>query len=403
MASHLLPVFARLPVAFERGDGAWLTATDGTRYLDFGSGIAVTALGHSHPHLVEAVSEQANKLWHVSSLYQSPEAERLAGRLCAASFADYAFFANSGAEAVECAIKMARKYHAASGHPERFRIVTFDGAFHGRTLATLAATGNQKYLDGFGPVVEGFDQVPLGDLEAVKGAISDATAAIMIEPIQAEGGVREPPSQFLKSLRALCDQHGMLLVFDEVQTSIGRTGELFCYQRTGVTPDIMPVAKAIGGGFPLGACLATAEAAKGMTPGTHGSTFGGNLLAMAAANAVLDIVLAPGFLDTARRNSLLLKQRLAELKDRHGSVIAEVRGEGMLIGMRAVGPSGEFVDALRAERLLTVGAGENVVRLLPPLIIGETEIDEAIGMIDRACRRVEQAQQAAPAKQGAVG
>jgi acetylornithine/N-succinyldiaminopimelate aminotransferase len=402
MTSHLLPVFARIDLAFERGEGAWLIATDGTRYLDFGSGIAVTGLGHAHPHLVEALHEQAQKLWHTSSLYQSPEAERLATRLCEASFADFVFFANSGAEANECAIKMARKYHAVAGQPDRFRIVTFEGAFHGRTLATLAATGSKKYLDGFGPVAEGFDQVALGDLEAVKRVIGPATAAIMIEPIQAEGGVREPSHQFVRALRQLCDQHGMLLVFDEVQTSIGRTGDFFAYERTGITPDVMTVAKAIGGGFPLGACLATKDAAKGMTPGTHGSTFGGNLLAMAASNAVLDVVLAPGFLDGVRHNALLLKQRLAEIRDRHAGVIAEVRGEGLLIGLRAVGPSGELVDALRAEKLLTIGAGENVVRLLPPLIIGEPEIDQAVAMIDRACTRIERAQSAS-AKQGALG
>jgi len=395
-----MPVFARIDLAFERGDGAWLVATNGERYLDFGSGIAVTALGHSHPHLVEALTRQAAKLLHVSNLYRIPEGELLADRLCAASFADVVFFANSGAEAVECAIKTARKYHAVSGRPERFRIVTFEGAFHGRTLATLAATGQAKYLDGFGPVVEGFDQVAVGDVDALERVVGPHTAAILIEPIQAEGGVRVVPHHVLKSLRQLCDQHRLLLVFDEVQTSIGRTGEFFAYQRTGVEPDIMAVAKAIGGGFPLGACLATAEAAKGMTPGTHGSTFGGNLMAMAAGNAVLDIVLAPGFLDTVQRTALLLKQRVAELKDRHGDVIAEIRGEGLLIGMRAVGPSAEFVAALRAEKLLTVGAGDNVVRLLPPLIIGEKEIDIAVAMIDRACTRL--SQQAA-AKQGALG
>jgi len=389
-----MPVFARIDLAFERGDGAWLVATNGDRYLDFGSGIAVTALGHSHPHLVEALTRQAAKLMHVSNLYRIPEGERLADRLCAASFADVVFFANSGAEAVECAIKTARKYHAVSGRPERFRFVTFEGAFHGRTLATLAATGQEKYLDGFGPVVEGFDQVAVGDVDALKRVIGPHTAAILIEPIQAEGGVRVVPHHVLKSLRQLCDQHGLLLVFDEVQTSIGRTGELFAYQRTGVEPDIMAVAKGIGGGFPLGACLATAEAAKGMTPGTHGSTFGGNLLAMAAGNAVLDIVLAPGFLDTVQRNALLLKQRVAELKDRHADVIAEIRGEGLLVGVRAVVPAGELVDALRAEKMITVAAGDNVVRLLPPLIVSEQEIMEGVARLERACERLRQSQKA---------
>jgi acetylornithine/N-succinyldiaminopimelate aminotransferase len=394
VTSHLLPVFNRIDLEFERGEGCWLVATSGERYLDFGTGIAVNSLGHSHPHLVEKLTEQVGKLWHTSNLYKMPEGERLATRLCEASFADTVFFTNSGAEANECAIKIARKYHAANGAPERYRIITFDGAFHGRTLATLAATGQKKYLDGFGPVVDGFDQVPLGDLEAVKKAIGPHTAAILIEPLQAEGGIRNVAPQFLKTLRQLCDQNGLLLVCDEVQTGVGRTGEMFAYQRAGITPDIMTLAKGIGGGFPFGACLATTEAAKGMTPGTHGSTFAGNQLAMAAGNAVLDVVLAPGFLDKVRRNALLLKQRLAEIKDRHGGVIEEVRGEGMLIGMRAAVPMGQLVDALRAEKLLTVAAGENVVRLLPPLIASEAEIDQAVDMIDRACTRIERAKAA---------
>ena len=402
MTSHLLPAYARANLAFERGEGAWLIATDGERYLDFTSGVAVNALGHAHPHLIKALGEQAQKLWHVSNLFRIPEGERLAERLCAATFADLVFFANSGAEALECAIKTARKYHAVGGQPERFRIITFEGAFHGRTLATLAAGGQQKYLEGFGPVAEGFDQVPFADFEAVKRKLAPETAAILIEPIQAEGGVRVVPPQVLKALRGLCDQHGLLLVLDEVQTGIGRTGELFAYQRAGIEPDIMAIAKAIGGGFPLGACLATAEAARGMTPGTHGSTFGGNPLAMAAGNAVLDVVLAPGFLDRVRRTAILFKQRLAELKDRHPAVIAEVRGEGLLLGLRAVTPSAELVDELRAEKLLTAAAGENVVRLLPPLIIGQAEITEAVAMIDRACTRIAQAHDRSR-KEGVVG
>ncbi|HTS41891.1 MAG TPA: aspartate aminotransferase family protein [Xanthobacteraceae bacterium] len=386
-----MPTYPRVDLAFERGEGAWLTATNGDRYLDFTSGVAVNALGHAHPKVVEAITAQAAKLIHVSNLYRIPEGERLADRLCAASFADTVFFANSGAEAMECAIKMARKYQSASGHPERYRIVTFEGAFHGRTLATLAAGGQKKHLDGFGPIVDGFDQVPSTDLEATKRAIGPATAAILIEPVQGEGGVRVVPLSFLKALRALCDQHGLLLIFDEVQTGIGRTGDLFAYERTGITPDIMALAKALGGGFPLGACLATSEAAKGMTAGTHGSTFGGNPLAMAAGNAVLDVVLDPAFLDHVRKVALLFKQRLAELKDRHASVIAEVRGEGLLIGLRTTVPNGEVVDALRAERLLTVAAGDNVVRLLPPLIVSDAEIADAIKRIDRACTALTQA------------
>jgi acetylornithine/N-succinyldiaminopimelate aminotransferase len=390
VSSHLLPTYARVDLAFERGEGAWLVTADGERYLDFTSGVAVNALGHSHPHLIEAVTEQAKKVWHVSNLYRIPEGERLADRLCQASFADTVFFQNSGAEALECAIKMARKYQSASGAPERYRIVTFEGAFHGRTLAALAATGNKKYLDGFGPPMPGFDQVAFGDLAAVKKAIGPETAAILVEPIQGEGGVRVAAPAFLRGLRELCDKHGLLLMFDEVQSGLARTGRLFDYQRSGVEPDIMTLAKALGGGFPIGACLATTEASKGMTVGTHGSTFGGNQLAMAAGNAVLDVMLAPGFLEHVQKVALLFKQRLAELKDRHSSVIAEVRGEGLLMGLRMVPPASAMVDELRNEKMITVAAGDNVVRLLPPLIIGETEVSEAVARIDRACTRLAQ-------------
>src|SRR5499433_1003414 len=393
--SHLLPTYARVDLAFERGEGAWLIATNGDRYLDFTSGVAVNALGHAHPHLVEAISRQAGKVWHVSNLYRIPESERLAERLCAASFADVVFFGNSGAEAMECAIKMARKYQSASGRPERYRIITFEGAFHGRTLATLAAGGQKKYLDGF-------DQMAFADLDATRRAVGPETAAIMIEPIMGEGGVRVVPPEFLRALRRLCDENGLLLVFDEVQTGVGRTGELFAYQRCGVTPDIMALAKALGGGFPIGACLATAEAAKGMTTGTHGSTFGGNPLAMAAAGALLDVVLADGFLERVRRISLVLKQRLAEIKDRYPTVIAELRGEGLLVGLRAVVPSADLVDELRAEKMITVAAGDNVVRLLPPLIVSEEEVAEAVRRIERACARIARAQES-PQKRGAVG
>ncbi|MCX7297948.1 MAG: aspartate aminotransferase family protein [Hyphomicrobiales bacterium] len=389
MSSHLLPTYSRVDLAFERGEGAWLITPEGKRYLDFTSGVAVNALGHAHPHMVAAITEQAQKLWHTSNLYRIPEGERLAERLCELSFADFVFFQNSGTEAIECAIKMARKYQFVSGKPERNRIVTFEGAFHGRTLAALAATGNKKYLEGFGPAMPGFDQVAFNDLDAVKKAITAETAAIIIEPVMGEGGVRVVPHNFLRALRKLCDDNGLLLIFDEVQTGIGRTGDLFAYQHTGVEPDIMALAKALGGGFPIGACLATTEAAKGMTAGTHGSTFGGNQLAMAAANAVLDVVTGKGFLEKVRQNGLLMKQRLAELKDRHAAVISEVRGEGLLIGLRMVPPAAEMVDELRNEEMITVAAGDNVVRLLPPLIIGEAEIAEAIARIDRACVRLE--------------
>jgi acetylornithine/N-succinyldiaminopimelate aminotransferase len=382
---HLMPVFARADVAFERGEGAWLIGTDGERYLDFTSGVAVNALGHAHPHLVAALQEQATKLWHMSNLFKSPDGERLAARLCEQSFADLVFFANSGAEAMECAIKVTRKYHAAKGHPERYRIITFEGAFHGRTLATLAATGAAKYLEGFGPPMDGFDQVAIGDLDAVRNAIGPGTAGILIEPLQGEGGVRAPPHAFFRALRELCDKNGLLLIFDEVQTGMGRTGALFAHQRIGVAPDVMSLAKALGGGFPIGACLATAEAASGMTPGSHGSTFGGNPLAVAAANAVLDVMLKPGFFEHAQRMSLLLKQKLASVIDRHPNIVSEVRGEGLLIGVKAVVPSGDLVGALRDQKLLTVGAGENVVRFLPPLIVSEAEIEESVQRLERAC------------------
>ena len=398
--AHLLPAFARVDLAFDHGEGCWLTATNGERYLDFTAGVAVNALGHAHPKVADAIASQAHKMIHVSNLFRVPEQETLADRLCAECFADLVFFANSGAEAMEGAIKTARKFHAINGQPERYRIITFEGAFHGRTLATLAAGGNKKYLEGFGPVVEGFDQVPFGDLEAVKKVIGPETAAILIEPIQGEGGVRVPTNQFLKSLRGLCDQHGLLLIFDEVQCGMGRSGELFAHQRTGVEPDVMALAKALGGGFPVGAFLATKEAGKGMTAGTHGSTFGGNPLAMAAGNATLDVMLEPGFLDRVKRIGLLFKQRLAEIKDRYPNIIAEVRGEGLLLGLRCVAPNTQLVDALRDEHLLAVGAGENVVRLVPPLIVSEEEVGQAMSMLDRACARLARIE--TQAKQGAA-
>jgi acetylornithine/N-succinyldiaminopimelate aminotransferase len=395
VVSSLLPTYARADLAFERGDGAWLTSTKGERYLDFGGGIAVACLGYSHPHLVAALTEQGNKLWHTSNLFQIPQAEQLAKRLTDASFADYVFFTNSGAEALEGAIKTARKYHASNGHPERFHIISFEGAFHGRTLATIAAGGNPKYIEGFGPKVEGFDQVPFGDHDALKAAIGPQTAAILIEPIQGEGGVRSVPPQCLRGLRTLCDDNGILLIFDEVQTGVGRTGKLFACEWAGVQPDIMAIAKGIGGGFPLGAFMATKDAGKGMVAGTHGTTYGGNPLATAIGNAVLDIVLAPGFLDHVARMGLLMKQRLAELKDKHPGVIAEIRGEGLMIGIRTVVPNTDLVLAARSQHLLTIPAGDNVVRLLPPLIITEVEIGEAMTRLDAACKAIEQASAAA--------
>ena len=389
MTSALLPTYARAPIAFERGEGAWLVAEDGDRYLDFGAGIAVNALGHAHPHLVEALTTQAQKLWHTSNLFQIPEGERLGQRLVDATFADVAFFANSGAEANEAAIKMARKYHAAGGHPERYRIVTFEGAFHGRTLATIAAGGQQKYIEGFGPKVEGFDQVPVGDFAALEAVIGPETAALMIEPIQGEGGLRVIPGETLRRLRALCEAHGLLLIMDEVQTGVGRTGKFFAHEWSGVTPDIMSAAKGIGGGFPLGVCLATAEAARGMTAGTHGTTFGGNPLAMAVGNAVLDVVLGDGFLAHVERMDLLLTQKLAGLIDRHPYVFAELRGQGLMRGLKLNLPNTAFTAAARARHLLVIPAGDNVVRLLPPLIVGETEVDEAVARLEAAATDLE--------------
>ncbi len=392
MNSPLLPTYARIDLAFEKGEGAWLEASGGKRFLDFGGGIAVASLGYSHPHLVQALVEQGQKLWHTSNLFRIPEGERLAQRLVDASFADFVFFTNSGAEALECSIKMARKYQSACGKPERFRIITFEGAFHGRTLATIAAGGNQKYLDGFGPPVQGFDQVPINDLDAVKAAIGPETGAILIEPIQGEGGIRVLDPGFLRALRSLCDENGLLLIFDEVQTGVGRTGKLFACELAGVSPDIMAIAKGIGGGFPLGACLATSEAARGMTYGTHGTTFGGNPLAMAVGNAVLDVVLAPGFLDQVARLGLLLKQKLAALRDQHSGVIAEVRGEGLMLGLRLDTRvvNTDFAAAAREAGLLLIPAGDNVVRLLPPLIIGEHEVEEAVRRIEASAIAIEQ-------------
>ena len=387
--SALLPTFARLDLAFERGEGPWLYTASGERYLDFVSGIAVNVVGHAHPHLAAALKAQADKLWHTSNLFKIPEGERLASRLTSGSFADTVFFTNSGAEALECAIKMARKYHAANGQPERYRLITFEGAFHGRTLATIAAGGQKKYLEGFGPKVEGFDQVLFADHAALQAAIGPETAGILIEPIQGEGGVRVVPSQCLRGLRDLCDQHGLLLIFDEVQTGIGRTGNLFSYERSGIAPDIMALAKGIGGGFPMGACLATIEAGKGMVAGSHGSTFGGNPLAMAVGNAVLDLVLAEGFLQQAGLLSLIARQRLAEIKDMYPNVIDAVRGEGLMLGIKTHVANSEVVSALLRQNMLAVGAGDNVVRLLPPLNIDEATLSEGLNRIERACAEID--------------
>jgi acetylornithine/N-succinyldiaminopimelate aminotransferase len=403
MTSAILPTYARYPLAFERGEGAWLTSTAGDKYLDFGGGIAVSSLGHNHPHLVEALTLQAQKLWHTSNLFQIPLGETFATRLTAATFADFAFFTNSGAEALELTIKMARKWNYVNGAPDRNHIITFEGAFHGRTLATIAAGGNAKYLEGFGPKVEGFDQVPFGDLDAVRAAIGPQTGAILVEPIQGEGGIRVGSRDFIRGLREICDEKKLLLIFDEVQCGMGRTGKFYAYELYGVAPDILATAKGIGGGFPLGAVLCTAEAGKGMTAGTHGTTYGGNPLAMACGNAVLDILLAPGFFDEVACKGLLLRQSLAGVAASHASVVAEIRGEGLMQGLRLRVPNGEFAAAARAENLIVIPAGDNVVRILPPLIVSDEEIREGARRLEAACRHFENASATPEKLQGAGG
>ncbi len=388
MISALLPNYARAELAFERGEGAWLWTVDGRRFLDFGSGIATASLGHGHPHLAKAIAEQAAKVMHVSNLYRIPGAERLAQRLVDATFADSVFFCNSGAEANEGMIKMMRRAMFDAGKPERFRFVVFEGAFHGRTLATLAATGNAKYLEGFGPVVEGFDQVPFNNMNAVRNAIGPATAGIIVEPIQGEGGVRPADMEFLRDLRAVCDEYGIILGMDEVQSGMGRTGKLFAHEWAGIAPDVMSSAKGIGGGFPLGAVLAKEEFAKALKPGTHGTTFGGNPLACAAGNAVLDVILAPGFLEGVERKGHKLRAEMDKLAREFPQVYEDARGMGLLQGLKCVLPQGEVQAACIAEGLMAITAGENVLRLAPPLVVTDADLDEAMAMLRRATLRV---------------
>ena len=385
MITPLLPTYRRMQVAFERGDGMYLFDRAGKRYLDFYSGIGVVALGHCHPHLVRALHAQAEKLWHVSNLYEIPGQTRLAERLVAATFADTVFFTNSGAESIECAIKMVRKYHHDKGDKGRYRLITMSSAFHGRTLAGIAAAGQEKLTHGFEPLPDGFDVVPFGDLQAVEAAIGPETGGIMVEPIQGEGGIKPVPDDVMRGLRRLADDHGLLLVFDEIQCGMGRTGKLFAYEWSGVTPDIVTSAKGIGGGFPLGACLATEDAASGMTAGTHGTTYGGNPLAMAVGNAVLDILLEPGFLNRVTEMGDALHARLAALQQRFPEHIAEVRGRGLMAGLRVPGvePRAAVPD-LVGRGLCPAPAGDNVIRMLPPLIIENTHIDEAIDIYEAA-------------------
>jgi acetylornithine/N-succinyldiaminopimelate aminotransferase len=388
MIPALMPTYNRADLAFERGEGAWLWTADGRRFLDFGAGIATSSLGHNNHHLVAAIADQAARVMHVSNLYRVPQAERLAERLVAATFADSVFFCNSGAEANEGLVKIIRRAMHETGRGERTRIICFDGAFHGRTLAMLSATGNPKYLAGFGPPVEGFDHVPFGNMNAVRDAIGPHTAGILVEPVQGEGGVRPADLRFLRELRAVCDEYGILLGFDEVQCGMGRTGKLFAHEWAGIAPDVMSIAKGIAGGFPMGAVLATEGAAKYLVPGTHGTTFGGNPLACAAANAVLDVILAPGFLEGVDRTARALWHQLVAVVDANRDVLTDVRGAGLLLGLKCVVPNTAFQAACLAEGLLTVSAGDNVVRLAPPLIVGEAECDAAVEMIERAIRRV---------------
>ncbi len=394
MFPALLPTYNRTDVAFVRGEGSYLFAEDGKRYLDFGAGIAVNAFGHANGRLVAALTRQAQTLWHTSNLYRVPGQESLSKKLVANTFADTVFFTNSGTEAIELAIKMARRHHFVSGHPERFHIVSFEGAFHGRTMAAINAGGNEKYLEGFGPRMQGFDQVPLGDLDAVKKIIGPQTAALLIEPLQGESGVRAVTPDFLRALRKLCDDSGILLIFDEIQTGLGRTGKFFATDWLGITPDIMTVAKALGGGFPVGAVLATAEAAKGMTVGTHGTTYGGNPLAMAVGNEAIDMILEPGFLDHVNKVANYLHQQLGALTSAHPGMFESVRGQGLMIGLKMKTDAAAFIAAARANGLVVLPAGDNVVRLLPPLTLTEEEAREGLELLNKTASQVE-AQKAA--------
>ncbi len=387
--THIMGVYSRAPLAFERGEGVRLWATEGEVYLDCVAGIAVDALGHAHPKLVDALTRQGAKLWQVSNIYRIPEQEALAERICAATFADVVFFTNSGTEAVECALQTARRYHASKGDAERIDVIGFDGSFHGRSYAAVNASGNASYLEGFGPRLPGYRQAPFADLDALEAMMDPTTAAVIIEPVQGEGGARALNPAELDRLRALCDEKGALLIYDEIQCGLGRTGRLFAYEwAQNAAPDIMCIAKALGGGFPVGACLATAEAAKGMTVGAHGSTFGGNPLAMAVGLAAFEELIKPELLAHVRDVAGYFGQQLAGLKDRFPDVISEIRGHGLLIGLKLVPNNREFMVLAREQKLLIAGGGENCVRLLPPLIISQAEAREAVQKLERACEAV---------------
>ncbi len=388
MIPALLSNYAPANLSFEKGEGAYLFGNDGRRYLDFFAGIAVTSLGHNNPKIVEAVSRQASSLMHISNLYRIPGQEELAQKLVDATFADAVYFCNSGAEANECGIKMIRKYFSANGQPERYRIIGFENSFHGRTLATIAAAGQEKLLEGFGPAVDGFDHVPVGDIEAVKAAITEETAGIIIEPIMGEGGILVIENKFLRELRALCDERGLLLMFDEIQTGMGRTGKLFAYEHSGVIPDIMTSAKALGNGFPVGACLAVEKVAKCMNAGSHGSTYGGNPLGMAVAGVVVDTMTEDGFMDRVNQLANHLQQGLHGVVDRYPTVLEELRGVGMHLGLKCKVENGALIDALRKHGALAAKGGDNVVRLLPPLIIEEQQISEFMTALEAACEEL---------------
>jgi acetylornithine/N-succinyldiaminopimelate aminotransferase len=386
-SDHIMGVYARAPLAFERGEGSWLYTAGGEAYLDCMAGIAVTALGHSHPKLVAALKDQADKLWHTSNIFRIPNQEKLAGLLTAHTFADVCFFTNSGAEAIECAIKTARKYHWANGQPERIDIIGFDGSFHGRTIAAIFAANNPSYVEGFGPPPPGFVGAKFGDIEGLKKLVGPTTAAILLEPVQGEGGARSWSEGELQAIRRLCDETGTLLIYDEIQCGLGRTGKLFAYEWADAPPDIMAVAKALGGGFPVGACLATIEAAKGMTPGSHGSTYGGNPLAMAVGVASVEELAKPALMAHVREVAGYLNQQISGLKDRYPDVVVDIRGKGLLIGVKLATPNREFMVHARDEKLLLAGGGDNCVRLLPPLTLSLDEAREAIGRMERACER----------------
>ncbi len=389
MIPSVLPTYNRAPLTFVKGEGAWLTEADGRRFLDLGAGIAVNALGHAHPALVAALTEQAHALWHVSNLYNIPQQQALADKLVEHTFADTVFFTNSGTESCELAVKMARKYFYDKGQPEKVEIITFDGSFHGRSSAGIAAAGSEKMTKGFGPLLPGFVHVMFGDLDGVTNAISDKTAAILIEPVQGEGGIRPVSDAELKALRQICDDNGLLLILDEVQCGVGRTGKLFAHEWAGITPDIMMVAKGIGGGFPLGAVLATEEAASGMTAGTHGSTYGGNPLGCAVGCAVIDQVATPAFLEGVNRKAGLLRQKLEGLIADHPEVFEEVRGSGLMLGLKCKPTNIDVVNAGYDNEVITVPAADNVIRLLPPLTLTEDDIAQAMIRLDKAAVQIE--------------